>query len=189
MRERTRGSKLEGAFKKKKGTLLEETEHTVTFLPAGKGKATIMPKRDIGHDQPCCSKDADRWLQEERERLNDTAIMSETHSSGERQNNQPAQRQNNQSGARNKQKQKKTSNRKTEGEGKKTEKETKTKQEKETTNSKQPEPRNYERSRERRRGGDDGQRKTRRAAANKTRIRGRKKANNATREKELPEPL
>ena len=97
VRERTRGSRLEGAFKKTKGTLLEETKHTVTFLPAGKGKATIMSKRDIGHDQPCCSKDADRWLQEERESLNDTAIMSETHSSGEQQTNSEAQNESNDS--------------------------------------------------------------------------------------------
>ena len=105
VRERTRGSKLEGAYKKKKGTLLEETEHTVTFLSAGKGKATIMSKRDImlgtmiGHDQfePCCSKDADRWLQKERESLNDTAIMSETHSSGEQQTNSEAQNESNDS--------------------------------------------------------------------------------------------
>ena len=200
VRERTRRSRLEGAFKKKKGTLLEETKHTVTFLPAGKGKATIMSKREIGHDQPCCSKDADRWLQEERESLNDTAIMSETHSSGEQQTNSEAQNESNDSiqeiasfppeqstsamteqpiRSEKQTKTKKTSNRKTEGEGKNTEKETKTKQEKETTNSKQPEPRNYERSRERRRGGDDGQRKRRRAAPNKTRIRGR---NYATRE-------
>ena len=105
VRERTRGSKLEGAYKKKKGTLLEETEHTVTFLSAGKGEATIMSKRDImlgtmiGHDQlePCCFKDADRWLQKERESLNDTAIMSETHSSGEQQTNSEAQNESNDS--------------------------------------------------------------------------------------------
>ena len=92
VRERTRGSRLEGAFKKKKGT-----EHTVTFLPAGKGKATIMSKRDIGHDQPCCSDDADRWLQYERESLNVTAIMSETHSNGEQQTNSEAQNESNNS--------------------------------------------------------------------------------------------
>ena len=58
VRERTRGSKLEGAFKTRKGTLIEHSIHTITFLPAGRTKATNISKRDVGYDdqQPCCSK-------------------------------------------------------------------------------------------------------------------------------------
>ena len=59
IRERARESKLEGAFKKRKGTLLEHSIHTITFLPAGRTASTIISKRDLGHnpdDQPCCSK-------------------------------------------------------------------------------------------------------------------------------------
>ena len=59
IRERARGSKLEGAFKKRKGTLLEHSNHTITFQPAGRTASTIFSKRDLGHnpdDQPCCSK-------------------------------------------------------------------------------------------------------------------------------------
>ena len=61
VRERSRGSKLEGAFKKRKGLLLENSNHTITFLPAGRTQSTIISKRDVGQtrdEQPCCSK----WL-------------------------------------------------------------------------------------------------------------------------------
>ena len=61
VRERSRGSKLEGAFKKRKGIWLENSNHTITFLPAGRTQSTIISKRDVGQtrdDQPCCSK----WL-------------------------------------------------------------------------------------------------------------------------------
>ena len=59
VRERARGSNLEGAFKKRKGTLLEHSNHTITFLPAGRTASTLISKRDLGHnpdDQPCCTK-------------------------------------------------------------------------------------------------------------------------------------
>ena len=59
IRELAKGSKLEIAFKKGKGTLLEHSNHTITFLPAGRTVSTIISKRDLGHnpdDQPCCSK-------------------------------------------------------------------------------------------------------------------------------------
>ena len=58
VRERTRVSKIDGAFKKRNGTLIEHGIHTVTFLPAGRTQATVISKRDVGYDdqQPCCSK-------------------------------------------------------------------------------------------------------------------------------------
>ena len=57
---------MEGAFKKRKGVLLEQSNdsnHTITFLPAGKNQPTRISKRDIGNtdettDKPCCSKEA-----------------------------------------------------------------------------------------------------------------------------------
>ena len=65
VRERTRGTKLEGAYKKRKGTLLEQTNHTITFLSAGSNKSTIISKRDVGNtieenNKPCCSREATR---------------------------------------------------------------------------------------------------------------------------------
>ena len=45
VREKARGSKWEPAFSKKRGRVLEETEHTITFLPKGKKKATKIAKR------------------------------------------------------------------------------------------------------------------------------------------------
>ena len=66
VRERTRGGKLEGAYKKRKGILLEQTDHTITFLPAGNKQSTFISKRDIAREdeenQLCCSKEADRRL-------------------------------------------------------------------------------------------------------------------------------
>ena len=47
VRERTRGSKLEPTFTKKRGRILEETDHTISFLPQGKKKATKLAKRDV----------------------------------------------------------------------------------------------------------------------------------------------
>ena len=68
VRERVRGSTLECAYKKKKGSLLTQSEHTISFLPAPRKTPTILSKRDIGHsnysleDQPCSSKQADQRL-------------------------------------------------------------------------------------------------------------------------------
>ena len=65
VRERTRGSNFQGAFHKRNGVLLEQTDHKITFLPAGKTKPTILSKQDVGQDsasQPCCSKEADGLL-------------------------------------------------------------------------------------------------------------------------------
>ena len=52
--ESTKGTKLEGAYKKK-STQLEQTNHTITILPAGSNKATIISKRDISK-QPLLSE-------------------------------------------------------------------------------------------------------------------------------------
>ena len=39
---------------------MEQSNHTITFLPAGRSQATIISKRYVGNwdQQPCCSK----WL-------------------------------------------------------------------------------------------------------------------------------
>ena len=40
-------------------TTMTGSNHTITFLPAGRTASTIISKRDLGHnpdDQPCCSK-------------------------------------------------------------------------------------------------------------------------------------
>ena len=60
VRERSRGTKLEGAYQKRKGVLIEQSNHTIIFLRAGRSQSTIISKRDIGNmdQQPCCSK----WL-------------------------------------------------------------------------------------------------------------------------------
>ena len=72
VRERTRGSKLQGAFQKRKGIPFEQSDHTITFLPAGEDTPTIVSKRDVGYDienQPCCSEEADRRLMASRGEL------------------------------------------------------------------------------------------------------------------------
>ena len=58
VRERKRRSKFEGAFKKRKETIIELGNHIITFLPAGRTQATVISKRNVGYDdqQPCCSK-------------------------------------------------------------------------------------------------------------------------------------
>ena len=47
VRERVRGSKLEEAYEKRKSVLLNQSEHTITFLPAGTNQETIIS----GHRQ------------------------------------------------------------------------------------------------------------------------------------------
>ena len=47
VRERVRGSKLEPVFQTKRGRILDESEHNLTFLPEGKKKPTKWSKRDI----------------------------------------------------------------------------------------------------------------------------------------------
>ena len=45
VREGTKAAKLEGAYTKKEGMLLEQSNQTITFLPAGRSQATIISKR------------------------------------------------------------------------------------------------------------------------------------------------
>ena len=88
VRERTRGTKLEGVYKKKKGVLLEQSNHTITFSPAGRNQPTIISKRDVAKNtnQPCCSREAAKQLASQN---TDTAmarnqpITSEDDSSSE----------------------------------------------------------------------------------------------------------
>ena len=47
VRERTRGSKLETAYKKKKGQIIAETPHTVTMKERGKSLPTLFSKREV----------------------------------------------------------------------------------------------------------------------------------------------
>ena len=81
VRERTQGTKLEGAYKKRKGTLLEQSNHTITFLPAGSNKATVISKRDdVGNtngegSKPCCSCEA--TLLEEIRKYSERALPGE----------------------------------------------------------------------------------------------------------------
>ena len=47
VRERVRGSKLDdGLYKKMKGTVVGQSEHTITVLP-NKGEAVVCSKRDV----------------------------------------------------------------------------------------------------------------------------------------------
>ena len=46
IRERTRGSKLEGTFKKKTAQPIGESVHTVTILPS-RGSPVVLSQRDI----------------------------------------------------------------------------------------------------------------------------------------------
>ena len=47
IRERARGSKLENAYKKKKGRIVAETQHTVTMKERGKSLPTLYSKREV----------------------------------------------------------------------------------------------------------------------------------------------
>ena len=47
VRERARGSKLQGTFDKRAGRKIKETAHTVTMLPESSGRPKIYSKRDI----------------------------------------------------------------------------------------------------------------------------------------------
>ena len=73
---------MEGAYKKKKGSLLTQSEHTITFLPAPRKTPTILSKRDIGHsnysleDQPCSSKQADQRLLASQRDMHETSKLA-----------------------------------------------------------------------------------------------------------------
>ena len=47
MRERTKGSKLEGQYKRKTGKVIKESAHTITFLPKNSKKEVVYVKRDV----------------------------------------------------------------------------------------------------------------------------------------------
>ena len=46
VRERARGSKLDGLYKKKTGKIIDQSQHTITILPK-KGKEQVLSKRDV----------------------------------------------------------------------------------------------------------------------------------------------
>ena len=46
IRERARGTKLEGNYKKRKGVLLKNSNQTITFLPAGRTQVSDIKKRN-----------------------------------------------------------------------------------------------------------------------------------------------
>ena len=50
VRERIKGSKLEGHYKRKAGKVIKETEHTIPFLPKMSKKEMILSKRDVVKD-------------------------------------------------------------------------------------------------------------------------------------------
>ena len=50
MCERTKGSKLEGQYKRKVGKLLKVTAHNITFLPKNSNKEVVLSKRDVAKD-------------------------------------------------------------------------------------------------------------------------------------------
>ena len=47
VRERTKGSKLEGQYKRKIGKVIKESAHTITFLPKNSKKEVVYAKRDV----------------------------------------------------------------------------------------------------------------------------------------------
>ena len=55
VRERTRGSKWEGQFRKKAGKVIKETAHTITFLPEGGRKEVTYTGRgeDKASEEKC----------------------------------------------------------------------------------------------------------------------------------------
>lgn len=72
MRERARGSKLDGLFKKKNGPIVGESEHTITILPE-RGDKYMLAKRDVAgikEKKPRSQKNKNRqkfqkWQKEE----------------------------------------------------------------------------------------------------------------------------
>ena len=47
VRERTKGSKLKGQYKRKTGKVIKESAHTITFLPKNSEKEVVYAKRDV----------------------------------------------------------------------------------------------------------------------------------------------
>ena len=52
MRERTRGSKLEGQLRTRPGKVIKETAHTIIFLPKGGKKEVVYSKQDVAKTKP-----------------------------------------------------------------------------------------------------------------------------------------
>ena len=87
VRERARGTKLDGLYKKRKDVLLQNSNHTITFLPAGRTQTTIVSKRHIGQNatenKPCCSKWINTQINQQprfNEQNSKVAIENETPS-------------------------------------------------------------------------------------------------------------
>ena len=79
VRERSPGSKLEGTTRQKE-VLLEQSNHTITFLHTGGTTKTIISKRNIGHsEQPCSSE----WRRKLPLSENETTKTSETTNESE----------------------------------------------------------------------------------------------------------
>ena len=79
IKKRSRGSKLEGSFKKRKGVLMEQSNHIITFLPVGSSQPSVFSKRNIGHketNEPCCSKEAIKKQMATTDKLPTTSEMS-----------------------------------------------------------------------------------------------------------------
>ena len=53
VRERARGTKLEDAYKRRKGTIIRETPHTIALKESNKKNATVYSKREIARPRRC----------------------------------------------------------------------------------------------------------------------------------------
>ena len=84
IRESVKGSKLEGAFRKKKRKVSAESEHTITILPQ-KCQPVILAKRDIAEvikHKPKRKKMANIWKLPKTGKL---AVKKKTNKEEERQ--------------------------------------------------------------------------------------------------------
>ena len=71
IRERTRGSKLEGTFKKKTAQPIGELDHTVTILPS-RGSPVVLSQRDIAIER----KEANNPGPSKRQEVSEDEISS-----------------------------------------------------------------------------------------------------------------
>ena len=85
VKESARETKLEGLYKKRKGVLLENSNHTITLLPAGRTQSTIISKRDNGQNgnenKLCCFKWNNTQINQQlriSEQKNKVAMENET---------------------------------------------------------------------------------------------------------------
>ena len=56
VRERVRGTKLEAPFKKVKGKVVEQTNHTITIKPSSSKMSTTYSKRDVANSADLTKK-------------------------------------------------------------------------------------------------------------------------------------